>query len=396
MEENLAALGKMRILYVEDDEMTREEVAPFLRRYALEVEDAADGQAGLALYREHEFDIVVTDIRMPRMGGLELSEKILAEDPRAVIVILSAFNESEYLFKAIELGIHHYLPKPINLRQLLTVMAKIALQLSLERELDEKRAALESINAQLQLRIAEEVEKNRIKDRLLHTQSKNAQMGEMLNMIAHQWRQPLNAISASAIKISMLDELGELSRDMMLEHARFVQEQSQKMSQTINDFMEFFKPHEGKSRFTLTSLMDELGSLISAQLKNRGIELRYDRENRTEIASHEKELAHVLLNLIANARDAFESGSVASPCIAVALERTSPSTVVITVSDNAGGISEANLDKVFNLYFTTKEQGKGTGIGLYMSRRIVEEVLGGTIEVANRGEGACFTIAFEG
>jgi signal transduction histidine kinase len=268
----------------------------------------------------------------------------------------------------------------------------------LEHEISRQTVALAAsnnsllkLNESLEQRIQEEIEKNREKDHLIFNQSKSVQMGEMLNMIAHQWRQPLNAISASAIGIEMQQELGGLTPEAIIEHSDFVQKQTQQMSKTINDFMNFFKPEHERKSFYVHELMDEIVSLMGMQLKSRGISLRYDKQSPIIINGYLKELAHVMINLIANARDAYESVVMDEKPIDISFFEDAECWR-IKVEDHAGGIPEELLEKVFDPYFTTKEQGKGTGIGLYMVRRIVKEIFSGTIEVSNSANGACFEI----
>ncbi|WP_295055063.1 HAMP domain-containing sensor histidine kinase [Sulfuricurvum sp.] len=254
---------------------------------------------------------------------------------------------------------------------------------------------LEEYKKTLEERIKGEVAENRNKDRMLHNQSKSVQMGEMLNMIAHQWRQPLNAISASAISVSMKLELDELEPDDIREHLTYIQWRVQKMSQTINDFMNFFKPDQEVQQFTLSDVMKEIESLMKAQLQARGIRILYDSRNPISIINYKKELAHVLINLIANARDAYEGRHLDIKTIEIVLTQDEEGLISIIVRDCAGGIDPENMEKIFNPYFTTKDQGKGTGIGLYMSKRIVCEILNGSIEASNSADGAEFYITFK-
>lgn len=254
---------------------------------------------------------------------------------------------------------------------------------------------LEEYKKTLENRIKTEVAENRKKDRMIHNQSKSVQMGEMLNMIAHQWRQPLNAISASAISVAMKLELDELEFDDVREHLTYIQWRVQKMSQTINDFMNFFKPDQEMQKFSLNDVIKDIESLMKAQLQGRGIRILYDERNPISVFSYKKELAHVLINIIANARDAYEGLHVDPKTITVTLGEREDGQLILSVRDRAGGINPENMDKIFNPYFTTKDQGKGTGIGLYMSKRIVLEILHGTIEAANTHEGAEFFIVFK-
>jgi PAS domain S-box-containing protein len=277
----------------------------------------------------------------------------------------------------------------------ITMFVKIAEDVTemkeIEDELVAKTEELAALNQNLERKVTEQVEQIRVKDNILHRQSKTAQMGEMLNMIAHQWRQPLNALSASAIGLAWKNKLQMLSKEDIEEHTAFVQEHTQKMSKTINDFMNFFKPETEKVLIDFKEVMDDIVSLMGAQLASRGIQLTWRGEGANDFYSYKKEIIHILINLIANARDAYESRREGEKRIDV-LFKSASGLLVIEVSDHAGGIPEIYLDSIFNPYFTTKEQGKGTGIGLYMSRRIATEVLNGSLDVLNRDNGACFTL----
>jgi len=230
------------------------------------------------------------------------------------------------------------------------------------------------------------------KDKLLYEHAKNAQMGEMLSMIAHQWRQPLNAISASAINLSLLQEFHQLDDKTILKHSEFIQDSTQKMSGTINTFMDFFKPKKEKTDFMFSEIIDEIDIIIGPQLKNRNIELIYDNNNDIMLHSYKAELSHMLLNIIINARDAYEDKEIKDKTIEVICFKDDKKGITIQIKDKAGGIPEEVIRKIFNPYFTTKEQGKGIGIGLHMAKRIVEEIFKGMISANNVNDGAIFTI----
>ncbi|MEA2100220.1 MAG: ATP-binding protein [Campylobacterota bacterium] len=237
-----------------------------------------------------------------------------------------------------------------------------------------------------------EIEKNTQKDKLLYEQAKNAQMGEMLSMIAHQWRQPLNAMSASAIHLSLQQNFGMLDEKAILEHSAFLQEATQKMSKTIDTFMNFFKPKNEKQILTFEEIIDEVLSLIAGQLKNKNVKFLF-LSDYSHINVYQSELSHILINLIKNSIDAFEDKNIEDKMIEVK-SYIENDFIIIRVLDNAGGIPNSIIEKIFNPYFTTKEQGKGTGIGLHMTQRIVKEIFQGSIEVENYNDGSAFTIKF--
>ena len=250
---------------------------------------------------------------------------------------------------------------------------------------------LEETNLMLEKMIKKEHKLNRKKDEQLFEQSKYAQMGEMLNMIAHQWRQPINAISASMIKLNFKNELNIVNSKDITYAAEFIQDQTQEMSQTINDFMNFFKKEGKKESFLLNEALKIALNIINAQLINRNINLNINIDMNTTIYGHKKEFSHVLLNLLSNAKDAFESKKNENKKICIGTNQTKEN-LKIFILDNAGGIEENIINKIFNPYFTTKEQGKGTGIGLYMTKQILEKNFNAEIMAFNKDDGAIFEI----
>ena len=220
----------------------------------------------------------------------------------------------------------------------------------------------------------------REKDSLLLEQSKLAQMGDMLNMIAHQWRQPLNAMSASAIQLSMKNDLDMIDKDSIENTSKFIQKQTQLMSQIINDFMDFNKSQKN-SEFLLFEAVEQVIKMILPQLKNRNITLKTDIDKDIKVFHNSKNIEHVLLNIIMNARDAFEENNHIENKTIKIFTTSDKDYVTLTIEDNAGGIPKNIINKIFNPYFTTKEQGKGTGIGLYMSKKMVESIDDNTLSV---------------
>ncbi|MFW5990148.1 MAG: PAS domain-containing sensor histidine kinase [Campylobacterales bacterium] len=233
---------------------------------------------------------------------------------------------------------------------------------------------------------------NREHERLIAQQAKMAEMGDMIGAIAHQWRQPLNSINAAAVKLKMHSALGSLTPKSVDEVTSFIEEQSDKMSDTISDFLNFFKPSKAKERFFLKEVVENIKKMLGVQLESRNIEFECDIDD-IEIYGYKNELEHIILNLVINARDAFEGKSSKNNWIKID-GKSDDSRVVISVEDSAGGIPQNILDKIFNPYFTTKPTNKGTGIGLYMVKNILEKGFKGDIRVSNTEYGAKFIMEF--
>jgi signal transduction histidine kinase len=228
------------------------------------------------------------------------------------------------------------------------------------------------------------------RDEQLMQQAPLAQMGEMMSMIAHQWRQPLNAISAASIKLTLQKDMGTLSDEEFKTTIDFIQNITQQMSKTINDFMELSKPAKEKEFCTIKDICDDVLQLISAQFEVRSIAIEVSGDE-LEFTTYKKVLEHILINLLTNARDAFDGKDIECKKVKITT-KVLKEHHAICIEDNAGGIAENIISRIFEPYFTTKEQGKGTGLGLYMSRKILHETLNGTISVENQKDGARFCI----
>ncbi len=235
----------------------------------------------------------------------------------------------------------------------------------------------------------------RMQDTMLIQQSKSAQMGEMINMIAHQWRQPLNAISAASIKLTMQSQMGILTDEEIGTTAKFIEDMTQKMSQTINDFMNFTKSTNKKELIVFDDIFQDIFNIIGTQLDNHNISVNIDIEKENSLYTYKKELEHILINIISNARDAHENIDNENKYIDIKAYIKN-NIFIIKISDNAGGIEDSMLSRVFEPYFTTKETNKGTGLGLYMSKKILQEHLNGDVFVKNNTHGGAeFTIILD-
>ncbi len=264
---------------------------------------------------------------------------------------------------------------------------------SIRQDITDKKK-IEELNRNLEKRVAEEVRKNEEKQRQLLHQSRLAQMGEMISMIAHQWRQPLSAISSSSLAINIKAKLGKLDKETAIELSEKISEYSQHLSATIDDFREFFKPNRGKEETTFEELVKSALSIVEISLKNRQIEHIEDLRCHMRLKTYPNELKQVILNLIKNAEDALTERDIPNPKIEIRTYRDGE-RAILEVRDNAGGVPETIIDKIFDPYFSTKLEKNGTGLGLYMSKTIVEEHCGGSLSVENGEEGAIFKIVLE-
>jgi C4-dicarboxylate-specific signal transduction histidine kinase len=246
---------------------------------------------------------------------------------------------------------------------------------------------LDILNKTLEKRVKEEVEKNRQKDQQLINQSRLAQMGEMLSMIAHQWRQPLSAISSLSGKININARLKKLDHQTALELSSKISLYTQHLSSTIEDFRNFFRGDKEKKDTTYDEIIDDVLVILEVSIKNKNIELIKDMQSKQVFHTYSNEIKQVVLNLVKNAEDVLVERGVKDPKIFIRSKDN-----VLIVEDNAGGIPDEIKDKIFDPYFSTKEKKDGTGLGLYMSRIIIQDHCGGELIAQNTDKGAMFKI----
>jgi PAS domain S-box-containing protein len=269
------------------------------------------------------------------------------------------------------------------------------------RELEESRYELEKQNVQLRatyreltLETAERIRalgELRERDQMLIQQSRLVAMGEMLGNIAHQWRQPLNVLGLKVQEIGLSFSLGGFSKELLDENIAKVMGILRHLSQTIDDFRDFTMPGKEKSLFRVDTLIEKTLSMVEDAFKEQGVAIEVSTVGEPRVNGYPNEYGQVLLNLLMNARDAFLERGIREARITVRAA-SEGGKAVVTVTDNAGGIDQQIMDKIFDAYFTTKELGKGTGIGLFMSKNIIEKNMGGRITAGNVPGGAAFRI----
>ena len=258
-----------------------------------------------------------------------------------------------------------------------------------ELALAENEKSLKRLNETLEQRVAEEVEKNMAQERLLIQQSRLAAMGEMIGNIAHQWRQPLNALGLILANIKDAHQFNELDTALIEKSAAKGRQLVEKMSSTIDDFRNFFRPNKEKSAFSLNDAVREALEILSASFKNNSIRVNLLADDEITAWGFSNEYSQVLLNILNNAKEAIAASKARNGEICIRIGRDGKFATV-TVSDNGGGMAGDVLPKIFDPYFTTKE--KGTGIGLYMSKMIIENNMDGSITARNIKGGAEFTV----
>lgn len=246
---------------------------------------------------------------------------------------------------------------------------------------DLKTKKLQNVNKRLSIRIKRILEKSQQKDRILAQQQKMVSMGQMIENIAHQWRQPLSVISTNASAIKLKKEMNLLKDDELIKTVEQIVNTSKYLSQTIDDFRYFFRPQKDKEIFSLASCIKKCLDLINENFVQNNIKIIYKLED-INVIGYETELIQVLINILNNSKDAFVQNNIDKKLIFITLKEINKK-VHIEIYDNALGVSQNILDKVFEPYFTTKYKSSGTGIGLYMSKEIVTRHMDGDIFMDN-------------
>lgn len=274
------------------------------------------------------------------------------------------------------------------------------LRLSAVVDLSELKAAqyaLQTLNESLETQVKEQIEKNRQQEMILFQQSRHAQMGEMISMIAHQWRQPLNVLSLLSQNVVFKYKLQKLDDKVMDEFKEDCMRQIMQMSKTIDDFRDFFKPDKSKKVFDIKQALSHTVEMVKPIVAAHGVTISFQSEEHLMVESYPNEFGQSIINILNNAKDVLlESCGDFSKQIKVCAKRMEDERILITIEDNGGGIDASVMPYIFEPYFSTKGAQHGTGLGLYMSKIIIEEHMHGNIQVTNTSKGACFEIIIEG
>ena len=228
--------------------------------------------------------------------------------------------------------------------------------------------------------IEQYVEENKKQSELLSQRTKLVAMGEMIENIAHQWRQPLSLITTASSGIKLQKEMGMLDDEKLNEAVDTIGSSATFLTETIDDFRDFFKPDKQQIKFSLQNSLERTFNLLQSKIKNRDIEVIKNVEDIV-IENYERELIQVLLNVLKNAIDALDQKE-GKKYIFVDIYKEND-FVIIKIKDNAGGISKDIIGRIFEPYFTTKHKAQGTGIGLYMSEEIITRHMNGELLVEN-------------
>jgi two-component system, NtrC family, sensor kinase len=385
-------LKNITVLYAEDESVIQEGITETLNLFDINVICAKNGQEGLSIFNSlsKEIDLILTDIKMPKLDGLGMIEKIREIDKEIPVIITTAHQETNFLMQSIELDISAYVLKPIDIYKLEESLIKAMESKVLREELRIKNKVLEL-----------EIKKNEEKQKIMEAQSRFAAMGEMISMIAHQWRQPLASIGTASfnLKYKLLTEEYDLeTKKGREEQSNFFKKKLdeielyvQNLTTTIDDFRNFFKTDKTSVNVNIENPIKNTLKIMQEDLQSNNIDVVLNLNSQNKINIYENEIIHVIINILKNAQDKFLEKDIQNAKIEIETLDLD-NGVKIGIYDNGGGIEKENLDIIFEPYFSTKKEKNGTGIGLYMSKIIVEKNHKGKIYATNIKEGICFSI----
>ena len=344
------------VMIVEDDQSQLKQMIKVLNKEISNIHTFENPIEAIQKVTEIKPDIIISDINMPKMSGLDMYKELKKININIPIIIASTFSEPEYFLEAIKLNVKKFIVKPIDFDDLINELKQF------EKELLNKKESMRQ-------------------EKMLIMQSKMAVMGEMLANITHQWKQPLNTVSICASSIKLEKEFGNIvdeknTMDTLVEN---IMNSVDYMNTTLNDFQSYLKPNNLESDFYVKDTFEKLERLMFSQVKTHNVELIRDIED-FNLCNFQNELIQVLVNIEKNAID--ELKKMKENRIIKIKSTNLDDKIIITIHDNAGGIPEEYMEKIFEPYFTTKKES-GTGIGLHMSKQIVENHLYGKISVTN-------------
>jgi signal transduction histidine kinase len=392
--EDLIEFSKtVKVLYVDNESFLRDDYYGIFKIFFHDIDVASNGQEALELFETNRYDLIITAIDMPIMNGVELISHIRKVSRHITVLVLS--SHEKFFVDFIRLGIDGYILNPIEVDQFVTIIQKVieALQnkqalyeyrIELEQRVQEKTKKLVELNNSLEEQVTKEVTKRIEYEKHANDQSKLAAMGEMLENIAHQWRQPLSVITTAATGMRVQKEMGILEDKDFFKQCANIDNNAQYLSQTIDDFRNFIKGDSKASVFNVKDTINSFSKLISATIKEESIQIHLPTKDEIEMFGYPNELIQCLLNFFNNAKDAFITNHISKKERFIFIDlRLEQSEVIIIFKDNAGGIPPNIIDKVFEPYFTTKHQFQGTGLGLHMSYNLIVHGMKGAISVVN-------------
>jgi len=367
--------GNKTILVVDDNIGNIDVLLNILKDY--DVVTALDGKTALDIVDKEKIDLILLDIMMPQMDGFEVCQKIKekTELSKIPVIFLSAKDQIDDIKKGFELGAVDYVTKPFNPIELLS---RIKTHINLR-----------SYEMELEKRVLEELEKNRLQEQIIFQQSKQAEMGELLMHISHQWKQPLSELgSINMYNIATLKHKSDISKEELLESFDKNTKILKFMSDTIDSFREFYIPNNLDEEFEIVQAINIARGILNATFDYNDIKIDLKIKKNATAFGNINEYSQIVLAILNNAKDICILRDIKNRDIKITIDKNHQNRSIVTIKDNCGGIRLENRDDIFLPFVSSKNS---SGIGLYMAKTIIEKY-NGTITVQNNNNGAQFTI----
>jgi len=348
-------LENISLLYVEDDENIRNVFGRYLKRKIKNVLLAVNGQEGYNMYLEHKPDLVVTDINMPIMSGLEMSSIIRDENSEIPIIITSAHSDTHFFQEAINIGVNMFLLKPVDMTHLYNTI----------------KITSEDIVLKIKAQKEEKIESN--KNRMIA-------VTELLENIAHQWRQPLAAISAATINMNIDIKSGVYSKNKFENKIDNIDNCVQYLSSTIDSFKHFVNKDKKAVDFNVSENLNKCINIVSEILLSKNIKLVTQFEENLNSQGYPEEFVQAIINVVNNSIDAVENSIDKVVLISA---KNIDDKIVINIMDSGTGINDEVINNLFEPYTTTKNKSLGSGLGLYLAYRIIKHNMAGNMYATN-------------
>jgi len=364
--------NKQTILIVDDVSENVDLLVELLKDHDLVT--ALEGKTALEIVQEEDIDLILLDIMMPQMDGIEVCKRI-KENPKTVhipIIFITAKNKQDDIQIGFNKGAVDYITKPFNPNELL---ARVDTHLKLR-----------AYEKDLEKRVTQELKKNMQKEQMIHQQSKQAALGELLIHIAHQWKQPLASLnSINLLHRTKLKNEIEITKEEEIQNLEKSDTLIKFMADSVDTFKDFYEPSTRKEDFSLTDSVNRVLTISDATLHYENVKIILHSHEKEGTYGNSNELTQIIFSIINNARDIFKHRVIQNPELLITVENKK-----ITISDNAGGVDEDIIEDIFSPYISSTD---GNGIGLYIAKEIIEKN-GGIIYVKNEPKGAKFIVEF--
>jgi signal transduction histidine kinase len=339
--------------------------------------------------------VAILDMRMPKMGGFETAKKIKDIDPNTIIIVITAYSDVAMSEIRLQLknGVY-YFKKPFNEEELYSLVDTVLKHWNEREKNIELQNSLKEMNETLETKVEQAVEENRKKDATIVKQQRLAYIGEVLSNVAHHWRQPLNHLALLIQELNEGYKYGELEQDYFEQNSEEMLNIVNYMSKTIDDFRDFFAPNETETIFSIEKAIEHSKNTFNKEFNHDSFEIEFKIDKELKVRGFLNEFSRVISSIIENSREAIERNKIHNPELKLWTEKKE-GKIILNFIDNAGGVSEEMLDKIFDPYSTVKDQTRGTGLGLFFCKIVIENHMNGTIEVNNVDEGFHVALIFK-